>query len=334
MDAHAHIDLQNQVAVVTGGGRGLGRAHALMLAAKGAAVVVNDVGAPGPRGGDADAEVAAQVTDEIAALGGRALASSHDISTSAGGSALVSAAVEAFGRVDILIHNAGVGGGGAFEELSDELFDAVLGVHLMGAVHVGRPAWKAMKNQHYGRVVLTSSSAVLGLPGKAPYCMAKAGLLGLARALKHEAEALGPTYDIKANVVSPLAATRLGGADLESVFGSEQLAPELVSAVALFLSSPRCRLNGEFLHAGAGHVARMFVGLTRGWAGRRPTLEAEEVEANLNEIMDLGDFHVPDSVQDTVLAMACEVLQDREEASVRVGRWLGRMAAQTRPVET
>ena len=307
----SQIDLSGQVAVVTGSGRGIGRAHALALASRGAAVVVNDV----------DTHAAAEVTAEIEAASGRAVISKHDITGTVAGSELVRQAIETFGRLDLVIHNAGIGGGAPFDELTDSIFDAVFDVHVRGALNVCRPAWAVMRRQRYGRIVLTTSAAVLGLPEKAPYCVAKAGLLGLTRSLMHEAELLRPDADIRVNAIAPLAATRLGGTDLEVVFGTGTMAPESVAAVAVYLASKECALNGEFLHVGAGHVARLFLGLTSGWAGGAD-VRPEDIPAALADVHATDGWSDPESVTDVIASMAQVVLGDRAEAQHRVAQWL------------
>ena len=244
-----------------------------------------------------------------------------------GGREVIRQALEAFGRVDVVIHNAGIGGGASFDELTDPVFDAVFDVHLRGALNVGRPAWAVMKRQRYGRIVLTTSAAIFGLPAKAPYCVAKAALLGLTRSLMHEAQLLRPEIDIRVNAISPLAATRLGGTDLEPVFGPGMMAPEPVAAVATYLAAPECALNGEFLHVGAGHVARMFVGLTPGWSGGID-LQPEDLRAALDQVRGTDGWSIPESVAEVISSMAQAIIGDKAEAERRLAGWTRAMATQ------
>ncbi len=192
----ADIRFDGRVAIVTGAGGGLGREHALLLAARGAKVVVNDLGgAVDGTGGSAGP--AERTAKEIEGLGGVAVADSNTVATSEGGRAIVGTALEAFGRVDVVVNNAGILRDKAFHNLTPELLDPVLDVHLKGAFHVTRPAWARMREAGYGRVLLTASNAgILGNFGQANYGAAKMGLVGLARVLAQE----GARYGIKAYV--------------------------------------------------------------------------------------------------------------------------------------
>jgi NAD(P)-dependent dehydrogenase (short-subunit alcohol dehydrogenase family) len=284
------LDFSGQVAIVTGAGRGLGRAYALSLAARGAAVVVNDIGSDEAGEGRND-ELAAATVDEIRSQGGQAVASADSVATPDGGAALVEVALGTFGKVDILIHNAGVVRTAPFAEASIDDVHAVLNTHLLGAWHVGQPAWRHMASRGYGRVILTSSNTVFGREEASAYGATKAAIIGLAKGLRQEAEPVG----IRINVICPLAASRLGGT-AEEVFGN-LAAPEMVAAVVLYLASPACTLNGEVLQAGASHVARLFFGESRGWAKRSSGLTPEEVEAHLPEILDVSNEIIPDRAQ-------------------------------------
>src|SRR5687768_5519579 len=193
----ADLTFDGKVAIVTGAGGGLGRAHALELARRGALVVVNDLG--GSVDGTGSSESAAQkVVDEIRAAGGEAIPNFDTVSTPEGGEAIVRAAVDAFGRVDILINNAGILRDKSFANLTADLVEPVLDVHLKGAFFVTRPAWVHMREQGYGRIVNTSSaSGIFGNFGQANYGAAKMGLIGLARVLAQE----GAKYNIKVNAI-------------------------------------------------------------------------------------------------------------------------------------
>ena len=211
------IRFDDRVAIVTGAGGGLGREHALLLASRGAKVVVNDLGGA-TDGTGASAGPAEQTVKEIEGLGGVAVADTSTVATVEGGQAIVDTALAAFGRVDIVISNAGILRDKAFHNLTPELLDPVLDVHLKGAFHVIRPAWVKLREAGYGRVLVTASNAgILGNFGQTNYGAAKMGLVGLARVLAQE----GARYNIKANVLAPIARTRM----TEELLGP--LAPKL-----------------------------------------------------------------------------------------------------------
>ena len=274
-----------QVAVVTGAGGGLGRQYALALAARGARVIVNDVGSS-VSGEGADEGPAAAVAREITDAGGEAVPDAHSVATAAGGAAIIAPAVEAFGRIDILINNAGVLRDKAFHNLTDELLDPVIDVHLKGAFNVTRPAWPKMREQGYGRVLMaTSNSGLLGNFGQSNYGAAKMGLVGLTRVLAAE----GAKYNIKVNAIAPLARTRM----TEELLGPlvTKLAPELVAPVAVWLVHRDVGVSGEVYSAAGGRVARFFTGLTRGYYN--PALTAEDVRDHFDEVRDQSGYIVP-----------------------------------------
>jgi NAD(P)-dependent dehydrogenase (short-subunit alcohol dehydrogenase family) len=275
------------VIVVTGAGGGLGRSHALELARRGASIVVNDLmRGPGESGPGADA-----VVQEIRDAGGTALASYETVATPDGGQALIDAALKAFGSVDGVIHNAGTWRNVPFEQMTAQNLDHVLDVHLRGAFFVLRPAWEGMLARGYGRIVLTSSGAgVFGRMHGANYVVAKAGLLGLARALSLE----GREHGILANSILPLARTEKNSTYLADAKLNE---PERVSPLVAYLMSRECAVSGEAFSVGlAGHVARVFVGVTSGWSTGEVILTAEDVAAHLDEIEDRTQYTVPGSV--------------------------------------
>ncbi|MGR6998283.1 SDR family NAD(P)-dependent oxidoreductase [Yinghuangia aomiensis] len=196
------LRFDGRVAVVTGAGRGLGRAYAHLLAARGASVVVNDLGVT-TQGAPSHEDRAGTVAAEITAAGGDAVPNRDTVATPEGGQALIGTALDAYGRIDILVNNAGPQGGGLFDTVTDEQIDTPLRPHLHGAFHVTRPAWRAMCEQGYGRVVMTSSQAVLGIPGSGPYSAAKGGIVGLTNTLALE----GARHGIRVNAVLPTAGT-------------------------------------------------------------------------------------------------------------------------------
>jgi NAD(P)-dependent dehydrogenase (short-subunit alcohol dehydrogenase family) len=292
----AEIRFDGRVAIVTGAGGGLGREHALLLAARGAKVVVNDLGgAVDGTGGSAGP--AERTAKEIEELGGVAVADANTVATPQGGQAIVDTAMEAFGRVDVVINNAGILRDKAFHNLTPELLDPVLDVHLKGAFHVTRPAWARMREAGYGRVLLTASNAgILGNFGQSNYGAAKMGLVGLARVLAQE----GARYGIKVNVLAPIARTRM----TEELLGplAPKLDPRLVAPVAAWLVHEDCPVTGEVYSAGGGRVARFFVGLTDGYAN--PELTPEDVRDNLDRIRDETGYTVPTGVADEIGQLA------------------------------
>ncbi len=255
-------DFSNQVVLVTGAGAGLGRAHARLLARSGARVVVNDLGTA-PDGGGSSAGPAERVVEEIRGEGGEAVADGHSVADPAGAAAAVGLAVDTFGRLDAVVNNAGIVLHGGFHQQEPDDIEALLRVHLVGSVWITRAAWPIMREQGYGRVVVTSSSiGILGTPGQAAYATAKTGLVGFARALAAE----GAPDGIKVNALAPMAVTRLNEEIMTEIFGDTvtQLTPERVAPVVAYLASRECALSGEIVSAAAGRAARMMVG-TGAW---------------------------------------------------------------------
>jgi NAD(P)-dependent dehydrogenase (short-subunit alcohol dehydrogenase family) len=288
----ADIRFDNRVAIVTGAGGGLGREHALLLAARGAKVVVNDLGGA-TDGTGASAGPAERTAEEIEDLGGAAVANTSTVATPQGGQAIVDTAVEAFGRVDIVISNAGILRDKTFHNMTSELLDPVLDVHLRGAFHVVRPAWVRMREAGYGRVLVTASNAgILGNFGQSNYGAAKMGLVGLARVLAQE----GARYAIKVNVLAPVARTRM----TEELLGplAPKLDPGLVAPVAAWLVHEDCPVSGEIYSTGGGRVARFFVGLTEGYTN--PALTPEDVRDNFDQVRDETGYTVPANVADEI----------------------------------
>ena len=286
------IDFQDRVAVITGAGGGLGRSHALLLASRGAAVVVNDLG--GDMSGEGASQTAAQsVVDEITAAGGAAVAEYSSVATPDGGEAIVQKAIDEFGRIDILINNAGILRDKSFGKLEWDDLHSVLEVHLRGAFYVTKPAFAFMKEAGYGRIVMTSSaSGVLGNFGQSNYGAAKMGLVGFMNVLKLE----GAKYDIKVNTIAPTAHTRMTTELLGPL--ADKLQPEQVSPAVAYLASEACQLTGEIWSVGGGAVSRMFVGLTDGYFKADEAMTIEDVEANIEAIRDDESYIVPFSIQD------------------------------------
>ncbi|MCG5431092.1 SDR family NAD(P)-dependent oxidoreductase [Mycobacterium sp. MYCO198283] len=272
------------MAVVTGAGRGLGRAYALLLASRGAAVVVNDVG--GELDGEGvDAGPAQAVVSEIEAAGGTAVACTDSVGTPAGGAAIVETAVRQFGRLDVLVHNAGIVRRAPLRDMSSADFDSVLDVHLRGAFHVLRPAFGAMCDAGYGRIVLTSS--IGGLYGNhevANYAAAKAGIIGLSNVAAVE----GAAHGVRSNVIVPAAVTRMAAGIDTSAY--PPMEPELVAPTVGWLCSEGCSVSGEVYIALAGRVARAVVAETPGVY--QPSWTVEQVGERLDEIRDTSALEI------------------------------------------
>ncbi|MCP3854695.1 MAG: SDR family NAD(P)-dependent oxidoreductase [Actinomycetia bacterium] len=281
----ADLGYDGKVAVVTGGGGGLGREHALEFARRGARVVVNDLGGA-VDGTGGDKEPAQQVVEEIEAMGGEAVADANSVGTEAGGGAIIKTAIDAFGQVDIVVNNAGILRDKTFHKMTDDLLTPVIDVHLKGAVYVTRPAWEHMREQGYGRVVNTSSaSGILGNFGQANYGAAKMGLVGLTRVLAAE----GAKYNIKANAIAPIARTRM----TEELMGDGAAAfdPDKVTPLVMWLSHEDVDVTGEVYSAGGGAVARFFIGLTEGYYN--PSVTAEDIRDNWGTVRNEEGYSVP-----------------------------------------
>src|SRR4051794_13314630 len=283
----ADLGFDGKVAIITGAGGGLGREHALLLASRGALVVVNDLGGSvhGEGGSAGPAETTAK---EIQNLGGEAVADTNSVATPEGGAAIVQTALDAFGRVDIVVNNAGILRDKTFHNMEADMVNAVLDVHLKAAFWVTKPAWIKMREQNYGRIINTSSnSGILGNFGQANYGAAKMGLVGLTRVLAQE----GAKYNIKVNAIAPVARTRM----TEEILGDliEKVDPKLVSPLVAWLAHEDCPVSGEIYSAAAGRIARFFIGLTPGYYN--PELTMEDVRDHFEEIRDETGYAVPNS---------------------------------------
>ena len=289
----AEISFDGRVAIVTGAGGGLGRTYALELARRGAAVVVNDLG--GSVNGEGGSDTAAQkVVDEIKAAGGDAVPSYDSVATPEGGESIVQKAVDAFGKVDIVINNAGILRDKSFAKMTLDDLHAVLDVHLKGAFYVSQPAFRIMKDNGYGRFVHTSSnSGIFGNFGQANYGAAKMGLVGLSNVLAIE----GAKANILSNVIAPVARTRM----TEELMGdfAKVLDPEGVTPMVVYLASEACTFTHEIFSAAGGRYSRIFVGLTKGWYGGKDKLPTvEDVADHINDIENRDDYIVPNNSGD------------------------------------
>jgi NAD(P)-dependent dehydrogenase (short-subunit alcohol dehydrogenase family) len=302
------LRFDEQVAVITGAGGGLGKQYALLLASRGARVAVNDTGGS-VTGGGSNTEAAHAAAEEIRQRGGQAVADTHSVTSPEGGKAIIDAALRAWGRVDIVINNAGIVGDAPFEDMTAERLEPLLDVHVRGAFNVTRPAWTVMRERRYGRILNTCSAAgILGAERMSNYGAAKTGLIGFTRVLAAE----GIDHNIKVNAIAPIAHTRMLAHSVDGATGQQaveydeaaqavldnlvgqylqRLDPALVAPVAAFLVHRECRVSGEIYTVGAGHVARFFIGRTRGFY--RPGLTVEDVRDHLDEIRDEAGYTVP-----------------------------------------
>lgn len=289
----SEIRYDDRVAVITGAGGGLGRSYALYLAARGASIVVNDLGGTTDGQGN-DSRAADAVVVEVRAQGGNAVANYDSVATAAGGERIVQTAMDTFGRVDIVINNAGILRDASLVKMSADSFETLIDVHLKGAFYVTQPAFRVMKERGYGRVVYTASGAGLfGNFGQANYAAAKMGLVGLSSVTAIE----GAKYNIKSNVITPIARTRL----TEALMGptGEMFAPEFIAPMVAYLVSEGCEYSHEIFNVGAGRYSRIFVGSAPGWnAPPGTTPSVEEVRDNLHQIYSIEGFKIPGSATD------------------------------------
>jgi NAD(P)-dependent dehydrogenase (short-subunit alcohol dehydrogenase family) len=295
------LGFDGKVAIITGSGGGLGRSHALMLASRGALVVVNDLGGA-VDGTGSDKGAAERMVDEIKELGGEAVADTNSVATPEGGAAIVQTALDAFGRVDIVVNNAGILRDKAFHNMTPDLWDPVIAVHLSGAYHVTSAAWPHMRQQSYGRVVNTASGAgIFGSFGQANYGSAKMGLVGLTRVLAIE----GAKYNIKVNAIAPVAKTRM----TEDILGplGDKVDASLVSPVVTYLAHESCEPTGRAFSVAGGRVAEIFIGEGPGFTD--PELTPESIAANWSAVTDRATYEVPSQMGDEI-AMYLKYLAD------------------------
>ena len=307
------IRFDGQVAIVTGAGGGLGKAYALELAGRGAAVVVNDLGGARDGSGEGSATPAQKVVDEILAAGGKAVANYDNVATPEGGENIVKTAVDTFGKVDILINNAGILRDKSFIKMEPENWNAVLAVHLNGAYNVTRPAFAVMRENGYGRIVMTTSAAGLyGNFGQSNYSAAKMALVGLANTIKLE----GKKYNIKVNTIAPLAASRLTE-DIMPPDIFEKMKPEFVVPMALYLCSDACEESGGIFNTGMGYFNRAAVltgkGVKLGTDDAPPT--PEDISAHFDAINDMSGAKEMEDLNSAMFAMLVPPDDDKKESA-------------------
>jgi NAD(P)-dependent dehydrogenase (short-subunit alcohol dehydrogenase family) len=280
----SRIDFSGRVAIVTGAGGGLGRNHAIELAKRGAKVVVNDLG--GSRDGVGSSQSAAdRVVEEIKALGGEAVPNYDNVATMEGGERIVQTALGTFGKLDILINNAGILLDSTFAKMDETKWDAVIAIHLKGAFCVTKPAFIQMMKQNYGRIVMTTSgSGLFGNFGQTNYASAKMGVVGFTNVLKLE----GAKYNIKTNVIVPIAGTRL----TEDIVPPElfkMMKVDFVTPAVLYMCSEQCQDSGVIINAGLGYFSRSAIMTGEGviLSNKEKIPTPEEVMQNWDEITSL-----------------------------------------------
>ncbi len=277
------IRFDDRVAIVTGAGAGLGREHAKLLASRGAKVVVNDPGGAVDGRGTASA-VADQVVAEIKQAGGEAVASYGSVADEKEAAGIIQTAMDTWGRLDILVANAGVLRDKAFNNMEMEDFEFVMKVHLMGTVYTTKAAWPIFRDRKYGRVVVTTSgSGTVGNFGQSNYGAAKMAINGFINCLRFE----GAKYNIMLNAISPSAKTRMTENSIPPAL-LEYMRPELVSPAVAYLASEECKVSGEIIAATAGTYARVQYFMTEGVAfDPDQPVTIEMIQENFERITDL-----------------------------------------------
>ncbi len=292
MDTEQRFSLKDRVAIVTGAGAGLGKSYAIALAARGAKVLVNDLGSA-LDGLGRDNSPADLVVAEILSRGGKAIANYTSVATADGGEEIVRQAIAAFGSVDIVVNNAGNMRLSSFAKLDVRTIDEILDVHLGGAFYVTKPAYLAMMEQKRGRIIFTTSGlGIFGIYGADVYAAAKGGIGGLLTVLALE----GERHGITVNGVAPMARTRMSGDDLYSALPDEYVGAEHVAPVVEYFAADECAVTGEVWSVGAGSVARIFSARAKGYfkhPGTDGQLSAEDLAAHLPEIRDVTSFTEP-----------------------------------------
>jgi NAD(P)-dependent dehydrogenase (short-subunit alcohol dehydrogenase family) len=312
------IRFDNRVAIITGAGNGLGKDYALEMARRGAKIVVNDLGSSGA-GVGASATAADTVVQQIKDEGGEAIANHDSVATRAGGAAIVQAALDAWGRVDICISNAGFLRNNRFEDITDDQLDAIIDVHLKGAFYVGQPAYRAMRKHNYGRFIFTgSASAMFGHAWQANYAAGKGGLMGLSHVVAIE----GSAYGIKSNLILPTAMSRLANEMSEGFMEIPEFAASLQSAdwsasegriivpfntpLAIYLASEQCQSTHGIFSANSGRYAQVHICSADGWVSPKGSTppKPEDIASHFGQIGDMSIYHETKTVYEEFGAVA------------------------------
>jgi NAD(P)-dependent dehydrogenase (short-subunit alcohol dehydrogenase family) len=284
------ISLEGKVAVVTGAGRGLGRAYVELLAERGARVVVNDLGTD-VSGSGKDSTIAEEVADLIRSRGGEAIANDSDVSTPHGGSDLIAMTIGHFGRIDLLVNNAGICGSQLFEDATLDDFDQYWRVHLGGSVNTVRAVWPHMVAQRHGKIILTTSVVGLfGMRGQATYAAAKSAVIGLMRILAIE----GAEHGILVNTISPVGYTRMhpaAGSRVSEAGGKATVPVEAVAPVIVWLASDDCSETNRIYNLEAGAIQRIAIVMGPGFYD--PHLTPESIAENYAKVVSIEGFSEP-----------------------------------------
>jgi NAD(P)-dependent dehydrogenase (short-subunit alcohol dehydrogenase family) len=280
-----------RVAVVTGAGRGIGRAYARLLAERGATVVVNDLGAS-TGGSGSDEAPAAETVSEISAAGGEAVADTSDVASPSGAEALVGTALERFGRIDALVNNAGIIRWAGMPDVDEDNLTRHLAVHVGGSFNTIRAAWPHMVDEGYGRIVNTTSAGLFGLPDNTSYAAAKGAVVGLTRSTA----VAGADHGITVNCIAPGAMTRMAGRASDET--DTRMSPELVAPMVALLAHEECPVSGEIYAAGFGRFARIFIGMAPGYVHTGSTPTVEDVAGQWAAINDEPGYSIPADLPD------------------------------------
>ena len=293
----SEIRFDGKVVVVTGAGGGLGRTHALLLASRGAKVVVNDLGGA-PDGTGEGKSLADKVVDEIRAAGGEAVPNYDSVATMEGGASIIKAATDSFGRIDILINNAGILRDVSFLKMDEESWDIIFSVHVKGAFCCSKAAWPIMREQQYGRIIMTSSAAgIYGNFGQANYSAAKMALIGLGQTLALE----GKKYNVHANTIAPIADSRLTATVLPDDI-RKKLKPEYVSPLVAYLCSEACEETGGLFEVGAGSFFHLKWARSEGSTVKTDEVSIEKIAENFSKIIDMTNAKPMGSIQESTMS--------------------------------
>jgi 3-hydroxyacyl-CoA dehydrogenase/3a,7a,12a-trihydroxy-5b-cholest-24-enoyl-CoA hydratase len=293
----AELRFDGKVAVVTGAGGGLGRTHALLLGSRGAKVVVNDLGGA-PDGTGESKMMAAKVVEEIRSAGGEAVPNYDSVATMEGGANIIKTAMDSFGRIDILINNAGILRDVSFMKMPEESWDIIFAVHAKGAFCCSKAAWPIMREQQYGRIIMTSSAAgIYGNFGQSNYNAAKMAVIGLGQTLALE----GKKYNIHTNIIAPIADSRL----TETVLPDDirkKLKPEYVSPLVAYLCSEQCEETGGLFEVGAGSFFHLNWYRSEGCTMPTEDVSIEKVAENFGKIIDMSNAKAISSIQESTMS--------------------------------